>query len=140
MTPSRRRFALSLLPLAGGLSLVAGTRLGAQPATRPSQFLGILRVAPGFHEPSAWTEKENAVIAKHFERLSKAVAQGKVIMAGRTSEALPQTFGLVVFEAENLAAATQFMQDDPAVVAGLMIATVHPYVVALLRSRAHPLP
>ena len=140
MTPSRRRFALSLLPLAGGLSLVAGSRLGAQSATRPSQFIGILRVTPGFHESSAWTAKENAVIAKHFERLSKAVAQGSVIMAGRTSEALPQTFGLVVFEAENLEAATQFMQDDPAVVAGLMTARVHPYVVALLRSPAHPLP
>jgi uncharacterized protein YciI len=138
MNPSRRRFALSLLLLPGGppLALTLGSELRA-PAAKRSQFIGILRVTPQFHEPGAWTDKENLVVAKHFERLSKAVAKGDVIMAGRTSEALPQTFGLVVFEADNLAAATRFMQADPAVVAGLMTATVHPYFVALQRGPAH---
>jgi uncharacterized protein YciI len=138
MSPLRRRFALSLLFFLGGLPLALGlgSELRAQ-AVKRSQFVGVLRVTPQFHEPSAWTDKENMVIAKHFERLSKAVAKGDVIMAGRTSEALPQTFGLVVFEADNLAAATRFMQGDPAVAAGLMTATVHPYLVALQRRPAH---
>lgn len=41
--------------------------------------------------------------------------------------------GLLIFEAEHEAAARTFMEVDPAVVAGVMSATLHPYLVALLR-------
>ena len=41
---------------------------------------------------------------------------GQVILAGRTSEALDKTFGLVIFEAESKTAARLFMESDPAVV------------------------
>ena len=58
---------------------------------------------------------------------------GQVIFAGKTTEPLDTTFGLVVFEAESEAAARQFMESDPAVVAGVMSATLHPYVLALQR-------
>jgi uncharacterized protein YciI len=39
----------------------------------------------------------------------------------------------VIFEAESAAAADEFVRSDPAVIAGLMTATVHPYAVALQR-------
>jgi uncharacterized protein YciI len=55
------------------------------------------------------------------------------VLAGRTEEALDRTFGLVVFEAESEDAARKFMVGDPAVVAGVMVATLHPYSIALLR-------
>ena len=54
-------------------------------------------------------------------------------MAGRTAEPLDQTQGLVVFTAADEAAAREFMNTDPCVVAGVMTATLHPYDLALLR-------
>ena len=48
-------------------------------------------------------------------------------------EPLDKTFGLVIFEADSEAAAMEFMRSDPAVEAGLMTATLHPYAVALQR-------
>ncbi len=105
----------------------------AQTAPVRPQFIYLLRVAPPFHTAQAWSDKENAAIGKHFERLAQATAQGQVILAGRTAEPLAQTFGIVIFEADNEQSARQFMQSDPAVVAGLMSATLHPYSVALQR-------
>jgi uncharacterized protein len=93
-------------------------------------------VAPHLHDQAKWSEKDKAATSQHFERLKKATASGQVILAGRTTEtteALDKTFGLVVFEAESEAAAKAFMESDPAVVAGVMSATLHPYSVALQR-------
>ncbi len=73
-------------------------------------------------------------MARHFNRLKEATKAGRVIFAGRTDEALDKTFGLVVFEAENESVARQFMETDPAVVAGVMSATLQPYVLALKRT------
>jgi len=39
----------------------------------------------------------------------------------------------VIFEAESNEAARLFMTSDPAVVADIMTATLHPYSIALLR-------
>ena len=114
--------------------LLCSVNVDAQTTTaaRP-QFVYILRVLPSFHTAQAWSDKENAAVGKHFERLAQATAQGQVILAGRTKEALAQTFGIVIFEADNEQLARQFMEADPAVVAGLMSATLHPYAVALQR-------
>jgi uncharacterized protein YciI len=100
---------------------------------KAQQYLYVLRVAAPLQDESKWTDKHKAAAGKHFERLKKATADGKVILAGRTTEALDKTFGLVVFEADSEAAAKAFMEADPAVVAGVMTATLHPYSVALQR-------
>jgi uncharacterized protein len=107
--------------------------LYAQPVPKRLQFIYVLKVMPKFHEAKDWTATENTAVGRHFERLSKAAAEGQVILAGRTSEALSATFGVVIFEADNEPAARQFMETDPAVVAGVMTATLHPYVIALQR-------
>ena len=57
-----------------------------------------------------------------------------MILAGRTTEELATTVGIVIFEAENIEAARQFMQDDPAIAAGVMTATLL-YSVALQRGQ-----
>jgi uncharacterized protein len=106
-----------------------------QSAPARAQFIYVLRVAPAFHTAQAWGDKDNAAVGKHFERLAQATAQGQVILAGRTTEPLAETFGIVIFEADDEQSARQFMQSDPAVVAGLMSATLHPYSVALQRKR-----
>ena len=102
---------------------------------KPQQYIYMLRVAPHLQDQSKWTDKEKSAAGKHFERLKKATAEGKVILAGRTTESLDKTFGLVVFEADSEAAAKAFMEGDPAVVAGVMTATLHPYSVALQRKQ-----
>lgn len=130
MFEATRRSVLAPLFAAFAASV---TPLRAQPAKAPLQFVYLLRVAPGKHDASSWTEADNAVVGRHFERLSKATSAGQVILAGRTEEALNKTFGLVVFEAESEAAARAFMEADPAIVAGLMTASLHRYAVALQR-------
>jgi uncharacterized protein YciI len=105
-----------------------------QGAPTLGQYVYVLQVAPRFQNEVSWTDTENAVVARHFERLAKAAKSGRVIIAGRTTEPLDKTFGLVIFEAESESAAREFMQSDPAVMAGLMIATLHPYAVALQRN------
>jgi uncharacterized protein YciI len=109
-----------------------GVEPRAQTGRRP-QFVYVLRVARSFHELDRWTDAETGVIGRHFARLAAATASGRVLIAGRTMEALPDTFGLVIFEADDVDDARRFMAADPAVIAGLMTATLHPYQVALQR-------
>lgn len=113
--------ALLITPLAQAQSPYA-------PA-KAQQYIYMLRVSPHLQDQSKWTDKEKAAAARHFERMKKAAAEGKVILAGRTTESLDKTFGMVIFEA----AAKAFMDGDPAVLAGVMTATLHPYPAALQR-------
>ena len=105
----------------------------AQDAPKAQQYLYVLRVAPALHDQARWTQADNDAVSRHFTRLADGVKAGKVIFAGKTTEPLDTTFGLVVFEAASEAAARQFMESDPAVVAGVMSATLHPYALALQR-------
>lgn len=102
---------------------------------KTQQYVYILKVLPHLYDEGKWTSKDKAATGQHFERLKKATAEGKVILAGRSTESLDKTFGLVVFEAESDAAARAFMDADPAIAAGVMTATLHPYAVALQRKQ-----
>jgi uncharacterized protein YciI len=97
----------------------------------PKQYLIVLHVVPRLHDEKAWTEADHAAVSAHFARLKAASATGQVILAGRTTEALTQTLGLIVFSATDETAARDFMANDPCVVAGVMTAELHPYAVAL---------
>ena len=70
---------------------------------------------------------------RHFARFQHAIEPGELILAGRTREPGDKTFGIAIFEANDEAAARKFMESDPAVVAGLMTAELHPFSVALQR-------
>jgi len=109
------------------------TQAPAQEAPGLQQYLYVLRVAPALHDQARWTQADNDAVSRHFARLADAAKTGQVIFAGKTTEPLDTTFGLVVFEAGSEAAARQFMESDPAVVAGVMTATLHPYALALQR-------
>lgn len=119
-----------------GAALLAASLAHAQspqPPARAQQYVYVLRVAPHLHDEAKWSAKDKAATAQHMERLKKAAASGQVILAGRSSEPLDKTFGLVVFEADSDSAAKAFMNADPAILAGVMSATLHPYSVALQR-------
>lgn len=100
---------------------------------KPKQYVYVLRLVPRVQDDAAWTDADKAAVSQHFQRLQQATAEGRVILAGRTAEPGDKTFGLVIFEAADDAAAQAFMESDPSVVAGVMTATLHPYKVALLR-------
>jgi len=104
MTIRTRRSALTLL---ASVLLATGTAACAQALERSQQFIYVLRVVPRFQDPREWTERENSVIGQHFDRLKKAIEQGQVVLAGRTTEALAATFGVVIFEAANMEAARE---------------------------------
>lgn len=97
------------------------------------QYVYVLRLPERLHQQSAWTPADQQAVGQHFDRLKRATEAGQVILAGRSSEGLDKTFGLVIFEAASEDEARAFMQGDPAVAAGVMNATLHPYSVALMR-------
>jgi uncharacterized protein len=101
--------------------------------TKAKQFIYVLRLVPRLHSDAAWTKDDEAALARHLTRFKHAIETGELILAGRTLESSDKTFGIAVFEARDEAAARTFMESDPAVVAGLMTAELHPFAVALQR-------
>ena len=85
---------------------------------------------------SPWTQEpplaSETPILRGANRLRRSLIPS-LLDARRTNESLDKTFGLVIFEADDEAAARRFMEGDPAVKAGVMLATLHPYAVALKR-------
>ena len=73
------------------------------------------------------------MIGRHLASFKEAIERGQLILAGRTLEPGDKTFGVAIFEAKDETAARAFMESDPAVVAGLMTAKLHPFAVALQR-------
>lgn len=100
---------------------------------KPKQFIYVLRLVPRLYSDAAWTKEDNAALERHFNRFKHAIETGGLILAGRTREPGDKTFGIAIFEANDEAAAKKFMEEDPAVVAGLMTAELHPFAVALAR-------
>ena len=104
-----------------------------KPDAKPKQFIYVLRLVPRLHSDAAWTKEDEMAIGRHLTRFKQAVEKGELILAGRTKEPGDKTFGIAIFEAPDEAAARAFMESDPAVVAGLMTAELHPFAVALQR-------
>ena len=96
-----------------------------------AEFLYRLRlVRPGMLGDGG-TRDEQATVADHFAYLQKLHGEGVVRFAGRTTTDDERTFGIVVLDAEGDAAAKQVMNEDPAVLRGLMRATLYPFRTAL---------
>ena len=114
--------------------IVAGVSFGQdQASAEPKQFIYVLHLVTRLHDEKAWTKEDKAAVDQHFNRLKEATDRGQVLLAGRTAESLDKTFGIVVFEAKDQEAALGFMNGDPAVLAGVMTAELHPFSVALER-------
>jgi len=65
-------------------------------------------------------------------RLRNLKEQGILILAGRTQNTDPSSFGIVIFKAPSEAVAKQVVNGDPAVLQGVMHAELYPYRVALI--------
>jgi uncharacterized protein YciI len=99
----------------------------------PNVFMYVLKLVPRLHDEQKWTKDDNAALDRHFIRLQEAIKSGQLILAGRTKETGDRTFGIVIFRAPDDAAAQKYMDEDPAVVAKLMTAELHPFAVATQR-------
>lgn len=120
--------------LAVSVCLAAASPPAQEPKPdKPKQFIYVLRLVPRLHSEAAWTKEDNMVLSRHFVRFQHAIETGELILAGRTKEPGDKTFGIAIFEAKDEVAARVFMESDPAVVAGLMTAELHPFAVALKR-------
>ena len=120
------------LSVPNGFAVDTAPAAAATTAPKPRHFLIVLRPVPRLFDEKAWTKEDNAAVGEHFNRLKAGVAEGKVLLAGRTTEPLDRTMGLIIIAAPDEAAAREFMNGDPCVVAGVMTATLHPYGLALM--------
>ena len=81
------------------------------------------------------TPHENDVIDHHFNYLDTLMKKGTLVLAGRTLNNDPSTFGIVIFVAENEESARDIVANDPAVKEGVMTAELFPYRIALIAER-----
>ena len=80
------------------------------------------------------TPEEDALTAQHFRYLQTLTEQGVVILAGRTLNTDPSSFGIIIFNAESEDVARSIVDNDPAVRGGVMRAELFPYRVALINA------
>jgi len=80
----------------------------------------------GFFEDP--TDQENAAMEEHYIYLKAGLQTGQVVLAG---PCLDDTFGLVVFHAEDEATAQSFMMNDPTIQKNIMMAELHPFKISL---------
>ena len=99
----------------------------------PKEFIYMLRLVPRLYDDKKWTKEDNAALDQHLARFQEAKKSGQLILAGRTKEPGDKTFGIAIFRASDEAAAQKFMESDPAVVAKLMTAELHPFSIHLQR-------
>ena len=102
-------------------------------AGKQKEFIYVQRLVPRLYDGENWTKEDKATSDKHFIRFQEATKSGQLILAGRTKEPGDKTFGIAIFRASDEAAAQKFMESDPAVVAKLMTAELHPFSVAMQR-------
>lgn len=76
------------------------------------------------------TPEEARVIGEHFGYLTDAAAHGHVLLFGRTQTTDESTFGLALLRFSEMSAAEAFMNNDPAVKAGVMHARLFPFKIA----------
>jgi uncharacterized protein len=78
------------------------------------------------------TPEEESIVSEHFNYLKSLVAQGVMILVGRTLNADETTFGIAIYNAESDEAAHEIANNDPAIRKGVMRVEVFPYRVALI--------
>ena len=78
--------------------------------------------------------EEDRRVEQHYGYLKTHLESGAVLLAGRTLNTNPTSFGIVIFRAADEVEASRFMENDPAVCCGVVHATLFPYRVALCSS------
>jgi uncharacterized protein len=94
------------------------------------EFLVIKKPRENFIE--TMTEEEGEIMSAHFLYLKQKLLEGKLILAGPVTTG---DFGVSIIETESEEEARDIMNNDPAVLAGIMKPALYPYRVSLLKGR-----
>jgi uncharacterized protein YciI len=97
------------------------------------QWIYVLKVTRLEMLTEAPMPEEERIVSQHFTYLKELTDKGVIILMGRTQNNDKTTFGIAIFEAADEKAARAIMENDPAVRAGVMRATLYPYKIALMR-------
>ena len=95
-----------------------------------AEFLYTVRATRGGMLTDGPTPEESQVLADHGSYIEGLARNGVVDTAGRTQNSDATTFGIVILRAEDESAARQIMENDPAVLHGVMRAELFPFRTA----------
>jgi uncharacterized protein len=95
------------------------------------QYIYTIKLIDRLHELKKWTAEDQEAVNEHFKYLKIQMNLGKMILAGRTQNDLKDTFGIVIFNAQDDDEAQSFMESDPSIIAKVMIGNLYPYAIAL---------
>ncbi|MBK7673021.1 MAG: ATP-binding cassette domain-containing protein [bacterium] len=130
-----RRAAGGRWPLQGAVR-PAVQELAAGGSLPMNQFAYVLRPSRPKMLTEGPTENEARLVGEHFAYLQGLLAAGSLRLAGRVLDSGERTFGIVIFEAVDSAAAAALMAADPAVKGGVMGAELFPFNIALMAGGA----
>ncbi len=93
-----------------------------------------LKLVPFYRKESNWTDETKKIISMHFNYLKRNCDEGRVLLAGRTNLGIEDdnNAGICIFKAESVDTARNFMDNDPAVINGVMTARLFPFSLAIL--------
>jgi len=94
-------------------------------------FIYILKLVKRLIPEEGWTPVDSAVVEEHFKRLILLKENGKLLLAGKTTGQDENTFGVVIFQAENNEEANDIMNSDPAILKGIMTGKLWEYSTAV---------
>lgn len=92
-------------------------------------YIYVLKLCERLYDDASWTDEDNIAVERHFHRIKEDYEKGKIIHVGRTTDPKNDGFGLVVFQADDLEEANQYMENDPAIIGGQMTGKVFEYKV-----------
>ena len=83
-------------------------------------------------DPDSWTEEDEQIGERHAIYLKQAAEDGTVLLAGRSLDGLGPA--VVILQADSEIEARRFMESDPFIAEGLMLASLHPFRAAFMSS------
>ena len=96
----------------------------------PTYIYRIQPVRPAMLSEGATAEEER-IAGEHFAYLKRLMAEGSLILAGRTLNSDYSAFGIAIFEARDDAHMRQITAGDPGVAQKLFRAEWFPYRISL---------
>lgn len=90
-------------------------------------YIYVLKLNEAYYDEESWTDEVNQIVEAHFERLKDDFEKGKVIHVGRTENPKDNGFGIVIYHADSDLDAKDYMENDPAILVGLMTGSYQAY-------------
>jgi uncharacterized protein YciI len=81
------------------------------------------------------TPAEQDILAQHFAYMEELARRGTLVLTGPS---LDGEFGVAIFEATQHDQAQAIVGEDPAIIAGMFTARLHPLKIGFLRGQSGP--